>query len=89
MTKKLLTILLFLVLIALGIFPLHTDANAATVASGTCGDNLTWRLDDAGTLTISGTGAMKEYIDSSSIPWYSQCSNIKQIKIGDSVTTIG
>ena len=26
-------------------------------ASGTCGDNLTWTLDDAGTLTISGTGA--------------------------------
>ena len=29
-------------------------ASAAT--SGTCGDNLTWTLDDNGTLTISGTG---------------------------------
>ena len=36
-------------------------ASAATVASGKCGANLTWTLDDAGTLTISGTGAMWDY----------------------------
>ena len=34
-------------------------ASAAT--SGTCGDNLTWKLDN-GTLTISGTGEMKNYL---------------------------
>lgn len=28
---------------------------------GTCGKNLTWTLDDNGTLTISGTGDMKDY----------------------------
>ena len=28
------------------------------VDSGSCGDNLTWTLDSAGTLTISGTGDM-------------------------------
>ena len=33
---------------------LPITANAAT--SGTCGDNVTWTLDDSGTLTISGTG---------------------------------
>ena len=26
--------------------------------SGECGENLTWKLDDKGTLTISGTGDM-------------------------------
>ena len=31
-------------------------ANAET--SGKCGDNLTWVLNDVGTLTISGTGLM-------------------------------
>ena len=29
--------------------------------SGTCGENLTWTLDDTGCLTISGTGDMEEY----------------------------
>ena len=32
-------------------------AEAATVASGECGTDLTWVLDDEGTLTISGTGS--------------------------------
>ena len=31
---------------------------AEEVAGGTCGDNSTWLLDDTGTITISGTGAM-------------------------------
>mgnify|MGYP002523950379 CR=1 FL=1 len=30
------------------------------IASGTCGENLTWELDDTGTLTISGTGPMAD-----------------------------
>ncbi|MBS7365253.1 MAG: hypothetical protein KIG31_01500, partial [Oscillospiraceae bacterium] len=34
---------------------------AGIVASGTCGNDLTWALDDAGTLTISGTGNMGNY----------------------------
>lgn len=39
----------------------------ATVASGTCGDNLTWVLND-GTSTISGTGPMEDY-EYNSQPW--------------------
>ena len=39
-----------------------TDAeNSTIVASGTCGNNVTWTLDDAGTLTVSGSGEMKDY----------------------------
>ena len=33
----------------------------SVMGSGTCGDHLTWTLDDAGTLTISGTGGMSDY----------------------------
>ena len=35
--------------------------DGGTVASGQCGDNLTWSVDAEGTLTISGTGAMWDY----------------------------
>ncbi len=44
--------------------------HAAAIDSGTCGANLTWTLDDEGTLTISGTGAMEDwdYINSQT-PW--------------------
>ena len=38
----------------------YADGNS-TVDSGTCGDNLTWTLDSAGTLTISGTGEMTSH----------------------------
>ena len=39
-------------------------AEPTIVDSGNCGangDNITWTLDDAGTLTISGEGEMAEY----------------------------
>lgn len=37
--------------------------------SGTCGDNVTWILDN-GTLTISGTGDMWDWDYETDIPWY-------------------
>ena len=57
--------------------------------SGSCGDNLTWTLDENGTLTISGTGAMNDY-DSwgdNRAPWYDK--GVKSIVIEDGVTGIG
>ena len=69
---------------------LPTAAFAADiVASGTCGANLIWTLDSEGTLTISGTGAMTDYSNGSSVPWYSSRSSIKSVTIPDSVTSIG
>ena len=64
-------------------------ADATTVASGTCGTDLTWVLDDEGTLTISGTGAMTDWSSPDQVPWYNRCQTIKNIIIGDRVTTIG
>ncbi len=71
---------------------LDFTADAATVvASGTCGANLTWELDDEGTLTISGTGNMENYYADISAypPWYSNSSSIKNLFIEDGVTSIG
>ncbi|MCR4665296.1 MAG: leucine-rich repeat domain-containing protein [Paludibacteraceae bacterium] len=56
--------------------------------SGTCGDNLTWTFDGK-TLTVSGTGAMTDYTDSSIAPWYAFRTVILDVIIEDGVTTIG
>ncbi len=61
---------------------------ADPLASGTCGDNLTWTLDDNGMLTISGTGPMDEY-DLNTSPWNSQDTKITAVVIKDGVTSIG
>ncbi|MBR5528019.1 MAG: leucine-rich repeat protein [Clostridia bacterium] len=59
------------------------------VASGTCGENLTWTLDEVGTLTISGNGDMTNWglIDNPS-PWL-MSNKIKNIVVSDGVTSIG
>ena len=56
--------------------------------TGTCGANLKWKLTDEGVLTITGTGEMQNWEDRHARPW-SPNSNIKQVIIGDGVTTIG
>ena len=58
------------------------------VQSGTCGDNLTWVLDNEGTLKISGTGNMHTY-SINNAPWYDVRDDIKVIKIESGVTSIG
>lgn len=77
-------------LMALMCVVLPMKAVAATVASGSCGDNLTWVLDDGGTLTISGTGVMEDYSSNpTSQPWSSYRSSIKSIYIHSGVESIG
>ncbi|MBR2549711.1 MAG: leucine-rich repeat protein [Clostridiales bacterium] len=56
------------------------------LASGTCGDSLTWVLDKEGLLTISGTGKMP---NSYSAPWYDNRDSIKSVVITSGVTSIG
>ena len=67
------------------------------VASGTCGhpDNIggensvTWALSEDGVLTISGTGAMDNYILETDTPWYKYNNKIKSIVIENGVTSVG
>lgn len=60
----------------------------ADIASGTCGDNLTWTLTTDGTLTIVGTGAMNDYSYYTS-PWYDHCEAITSVVIEPGVTSVG
>ncbi len=58
------------------------------IASGSCGDNLIWSLNNEGTLSIVGTGDMKNYTYEAS-PWSSYCASIKKVVIENGVTSIG
>ncbi len=62
---------------------------ASAVESGTCGDNLTWTLSDDGVLTISGTGDMKDFTYNSSDAWRQYKTLIKELIIGQEITSIG
>lgn len=67
-----------------------TSFASTIVASGSCGENVTWELDNAGLLTIKGAGGMRDYEGSKYAPWYYQYRNsISGISIEEGVTTIG
>ena len=58
--------------------------------NGKCGDNVSWSYDSTtNTLTISGTGAMYDFEDSSEAPWNVYCEKFLTVKIESGVTTIG
>ncbi len=74
------------------------EAPLTTVASGECGENLTWELTSDGTLTISGTGDMDDYggfwndddtYTDIATPWEDYNSAIKSIVVENGVTSIG
>ena len=76
---------------SLAVTPGGTDSGGGTtvdvIGSGNCGangSNVTWKLTSDGTLTISGTGKMYDYMH-----WYSLRSQVKSVIIEDGVTTIG
>lgn len=58
------------------------------IASGTCGDNLTWELDKGGKLTISGTGEMSYYTSTKQVPWYNYAYFISEISLPEGLGSI-
>ena len=91
MKKRLLAWVLSFAL-ALSLLPVGVLAAGSTVASGTCGDNLTWVLDSEGTLTISGEGEMSNYLEygtKCNAPWHEYCDNITSICLMKGLTSIG
>ena len=59
------------------------------IESGTIDGGLTWNLTKAGTLTISGSGAMPDFSSVEEQPWNNNSSQIRKVVIGDGVTNIG
>ena len=58
------------------------------IASGSCGDNAAWELDNEGTLKITGSGPMADN-NTNQTPWEANKHQIKQIVIGKDITAIG
>lgn len=91
--KRVITALLCCMIAILAILCVsgQQKANAATY-SGDCsaeGSNVKWSLDTSTwTLTVSGTGVIKEYVSILDIPWYEYRTNIKNIIISDGITVI-
>ncbi len=74
-----------------GLFDTTITASAATIGTWTSG-SCTLTLDDAGTLTVSGNGAMDNYTDEYGdkiVPWYDVRNSVTSVVISDGVTEIG
>lgn len=56
--------------------------------SGSCGDNVTWSLKD-GVLSISGSGGMTNFKESTMAPWYESREQIVSVTISKGITNIG
>ena len=72
------------------------ESSEGNIASGNCGAasnesgaaSVTWKLSTDGTLTISGTGAMEDYMSASKRPWHANKEQIQQVCIEDGVTSV-
>ena len=85
---RLLALSLSLVIL-IGITPIMPVYASETAVSGSCGTNLTWSLDETGTMTISGTGAMTDFAAGSDVPWESLRDDITSVVVEDGVTNVG
>lgn len=87
--NKLLMLIASAIIVATALF---ASSSAIAQNSGTCGDNATWTYDEnTKTLTISGTGAMSDYVltnNSSSTPW-KDFDDIQTVIIENGITYIG
>ena len=67
--------------------------STGVVASGTCGENLTWSLNSTGVLEISGSGEMENYTinyaGSTTAPWKNYASSIRSVVFAYGVSSIG
>ncbi len=76
----------------MSLFPVSAFAETAEMTypvTGSCGENLTWSLDESGTLTISGTGEMADYTADGGQPWAGYSAQINSLIIENGVTKLG
>ncbi len=81
--SRLMAVLLTLTLLCALALPVLADGE-----SGSCGSNLSWSLS-AGTLTITGSGAMEDFPESTMAPWYALREEIYRLVLPEGLTAIG
>lgn len=69
----------------------YVSVNAEILYSGSCGENITYTVDENYNLVISGEGSMQEFENAldKNIPWYDYHSQITKVYIEEGVTSIG
>ena len=65
----------------------NPDVNIS--ASGICGDNVTWSLNDQGTLKLEGSGLMDSYLNETLQPWAEYEDSIHSVIVQEGITSIG
>ena len=72
------------------IAPEPTEPAVSLIASGNCGNTITWTFDSTGTLTIHGTGVIPDFEKSArNQPWNRYMSAITALVIENGITRIG
>ena len=75
-----------LICMAVMLLSLLMCGNLWAESSGSCGDNITWTLDDDDNLTLTGSGQMADYNETYVHPW---SDNVKTVKFAGDITGIG
>ncbi len=92
--KRALTVLLCLAFCA-ALLPAGVLGAGTVIASGLCGDDVTWTLDSSGAMTLSGSGRTWDFRNDASrfdyhpCPWEEWKDSIRQVIVKDGITYIG
>lgn len=61
----------------------------ASVHTGKCGENATYRLEEDGTLYIEGYGDMQNFNGTIFAPWYNKRQQVLKVEISEGINSIG
>ena len=91
MKKRMISFSILLIMLSTAILGITTNTVSASstnsdtsVASGNCGENITWSLNSNGLLTITGEGAMS----GSECAWANYNDQVKEVKFVGNITSI-
>lgn len=88
MRKQILALGLVMIMVVTGIaWPdlVRAEGMSDYLASGACGESITWTLEDNGRLMVNGTGVL----DVTKITWDEYKEEIKSVVIGEGITELG